>query len=98
MPQISASTWGALEPPARSRMLLVMAAGAVQAALFALPALSLRLANDPRWLPFAAQVAGGLGKVFCHPKALLPIYRAPPPRADDARAPAPATAPGGSAR
>ena len=57
--QISASTWGALDPPARGRMLLVMAAGVVQAALFALPALLLRLVNQPRWLPFAARVAGG---------------------------------------
>jgi succinoglycan biosynthesis protein ExoM len=76
--QISASTWGALDPPARGRMLLVMAAGIVQAALFALPAMVLRLCNHPRWLPFAAQVAGGLGKIFCHPRALLPIYRTPP--------------------
>ena len=93
--QISASTWGALDPPARGAMLLVMAAGVVQAGLYALPALLARVCNHPRWLPCAAQVASGLGKICCHPKALLPIYRAP--AAQPAVPPQKAGAPHGAA-
>jgi hypothetical protein len=59
----------------------------VQAMLFAVPALACRACGHPRWLSFAAQVASGLGKVFCHPRLLLPIYRElPPPDAESARA------------
>lgn len=76
--QVSASTWRALSPPARGRMFVVMIAGIVQAAIFALPALACRLCNHPRWLSYAGQVAAGLGKVFCYSKGLLPLYRAEP--------------------
>jgi len=85
--QVSALTWGALDPPARGMMALVMFAGMVQTMLFAVPALACRACGHPRWLSFAAQVSSGLGKVFCHPRLLLPIYREfPPPDAESARA------------
>jgi glycosyltransferase involved in cell wall biosynthesis len=77
--QVSALTWGAMKPPARGMMGLVMFAGLVQMALFAVPAAACRACGHPRWLSFAAQVASGLGKMFCHPRMLLPIYRALPP-------------------
>jgi len=73
--QVSASTWGALHPPARGKMATVMAAGVVQAGLFVLPALICRLTRHPRWLACAVQVAGGLGKIFCNPNTLMPLYR-----------------------
>ena len=73
--QVSASTWAALDPPARGKMIAVRAAGAAQAALFVLPTLVCRLARHPRWLTYAVQLAAGLGKVCCHPKALMPLYR-----------------------
>lgn len=73
--QVSASTWGALHPPARGAMVTVMAAGVVQAGLFALPTLFCRLLRHPLWLSCAVQLAAGLGKVFCHPKTLMPLYR-----------------------
>lgn len=73
--QVSASTWGALKPPDRGRMLAVMAAGLVQASLYALPALVCRACNNGRWPAYAAQVAAGLGKVFCSSRGLMPLYR-----------------------
>jgi glycosyltransferase involved in cell wall biosynthesis len=73
--QISASTWGALDPPARTRMLTMMAVGCAQMALFGPPALVLRLLHKPGWLTCSARVAGGLGKLLCHPKMHLRIYR-----------------------
>lgn len=73
--QVSASTWGALQPPARGRMVTVMLAGAAQAALFAVPTLVCRLTRHPRWLTCAVQLAAGLGKVFWSPRTLMPLYR-----------------------
>jgi len=73
--QISASTWSALDPPSRMRMLAMMAVGCLQMALFSPPALVLRLLRSPGWLTCGARVAGGLGKLLCHPKMHLKIYR-----------------------
>ena len=73
--QVSASTWGALHPPARGKRITVMLAGAAQAALFVAPTLVCGLVKHQRWLSCAVQLAAGLGKVFCHPKTLMPLYR-----------------------
>ena len=58
---------------------------------------SLGFRGSRKGTPFAAQVAGGLGKIFCHPKALLPIYRAPPAAVHEDRPRASAATPGGTA-
>lgn len=73
--QISASTWAALDPPSRTRTALMMAAGCAQMALYGPPALALRLFDDRRWLTLGARVAGGLGKLLCHPRMHLRLYR-----------------------
>jgi hypothetical protein len=56
-------------------MVAMMAVGCAQMALFGPPALVLRLLHRPSWLSCSARVAGGLGKLFCHPKMHLKIYR-----------------------
>jgi succinoglycan biosynthesis protein ExoM len=55
--------------------LRLMAGGCVQVVLYGPAALTLKVFNHKRWLPFMAKAVGGLGKLFWHPGLHLRLYR-----------------------
>jgi succinoglycan biosynthesis protein ExoM len=64
-----------VRPRELGRAAWLMTAGAVQVVLYGPAALVLKAINHPRWLPFMAKAAGGLGKLLWHPAWHLRMYR-----------------------
>jgi succinoglycan biosynthesis protein ExoM len=64
-----------VRPRELGRAAWLMTAGAAQVALYGPAALALKAVNHPRWLPFMAKAAGGLGKLLWHSAWHLRMYR-----------------------